>query len=166
MGGIISRLARQVLLSTLGAKGPSVEAIQGKGDIVRSGDKYLAEDKLSEQEIDLLCGVYRLESQGRGKLLSLQVKLDANPSTGHQPTVVSWFPRSAKWFDSGYSVGQWTHECETWFQAHVREIQAGVGPYNQNVWRTKLRQTCQAPKLVHHMNLVASAFIEQQTQRS
>ncbi|KAF9523389.1 hypothetical protein CPB83DRAFT_839704, partial [Crepidotus variabilis] len=42
----------------------------------------------------------------------------------------------------------------------VKDIQDGAVPYSQKIWRVKLQQTRQAPKLVHHMNKAASAFIK------
>lgn len=75
MGGIIGRLARQVLPSALGAEGPSAEAIEGNGVIVCSGDQYLVEDKLSEQELDLLSGVYLPEHEGQGMGSSSQKQM-------------------------------------------------------------------------------------------
>ncbi|KAF9521369.1 hypothetical protein CPB83DRAFT_737950, partial [Crepidotus variabilis] len=59
-----------------------------------------AEDLLTDRDLDMICGTYELESPGKG----------------HQKSLVSWFPRPDIWFASGYSVGQWTNECELWFQ--------------------------------------------------
>ena len=75
---------------------------------------------------------------------------------------ISWFPQQNKWLNSGYSTGQWTHDCELWYQARVKQIQDGGGPISQRDWRTKIRKNQHAPKLARQMEKVAAEFIEDQ----
>jgi hypothetical protein len=73
---------------------------------------------------------------------------------------VSWFPPPNIWNLCGYSVGQWTGECERWFQDHVKSIHSGrFQPLSSKAWRSLLRNTRMAGKVMHHMKMGAADFI-------
>lgn len=73
---------------------------------------------------------------------------------------VSWFPKHNIWAQAGYNVGQWTQECEKWFENRMIEIQKGGQPLDSHTWRSKLLLTRRATKLVRGMNSAAAAFIQ------
>jgi hypothetical protein len=73
---------------------------------------------------------------------------------------VSWFPPSHIWNLAGYSVGQWTEECEKWFQSHVSSIHSGTfQPRSSTEWRNRLRSTRAAVKVTYQMKMGAASFI-------
>lgn len=78
-----------------------------------------------------------------------------------QVALVSWFPRQKNCNVSGLNVGQWTHECEEWYVNRVNTIQQGGTPLKQNEWRNMTHFTRKGPKLVYHMNLAASSYIQE-----
>jgi hypothetical protein len=73
---------------------------------------------------------------------------------------MSWFPKHNIWLQSGYNVGQWTQECENWFEQRMAEIQAGGQPLDSHTWRSKLRLTRNANKIISKVNSAAAAFIQ------
>jgi hypothetical protein len=77
-----------------------------------------------------------------------------------QTAEMSWFPKHNVWAQSGYNVGQWTQECEDWFEKRMTEIQEGGQPLDSHTWRSKLLLTRKATKLVRQMNLAAASFIQ------
>lgn len=73
---------------------------------------------------------------------------------------VSWFPPKNIWDLCGYSVGQWTEECEKWFQEHVGKIHSGTfQPLSPSAWRTLLGNTRLAGKVAYQMRKGAADFI-------
>ncbi|KZP19820.1 hypothetical protein FIBSPDRAFT_743283 [Athelia psychrophila] len=82
------------------------------------------DDKLTDHELDLMCGVY---------------KIFTAPGT-YQQADASWWPKSSTWKASAMDVGYWTHTCEEWFQRRLKGIRAG----EENVrsakqWRQALK---------------------------
>ncbi|KAJ7845168.1 hypothetical protein B0H14DRAFT_2219302, partial [Mycena olivaceomarginata] len=68
------------------------------------------DDYLTDQEIDLICGVYHI-STGK-KQASIFCK-----------TARSWWPRPSAMEQSGLNVGWWTPLCEQWFEKRLKELQ-------------------------------------------
>ena len=76
------------------------------------------------------------------------------------PKRVSWFPPPNVWNLCGLNVGQWTEECEIWFQQHVSNIHRGkFQPLSTKEWRGSIRNTRVAVKLTYQMKLAAAKFI-------
>ena len=57
-GGIIARLAREVLPNSNGLSGPSSEALSGHHARFICDDQVYVEDEFSEAELGLICGTY------------------------------------------------------------------------------------------------------------
>jgi len=73
---------------------------------------------------------------------------------------VSWFPLPNIWESSGYNVGQWTEECERWFQDHISKIHRGeFQPLSSGQWRAQIRATRAALKVTYQMKAAAADFI-------
>lgn len=81
-----------------------------------------------------------------------------------QSSDASWFPKHNVWAQAGYNIGQWLPECEDWFEKRMAEIQAGGQPLGLHTWRSKLRLTRSATKILNKMNLAAASFIQAQSQ--
>lgn len=76
------------------------------------------------------------------------------------PKNVSWFPPPNIWDNCGLSVGQWTPECEKWFQKHVSKIRSGTfQPLSSKDWREQIRFTRVAVTLTYKMKMGAASFI-------
>jgi hypothetical protein len=76
------------------------------------------------------------------------------------PKNVSWFPPPNIWDKCGLNVGQWTSECEKWFQGHVSKIRSGnFQPLSSKDWRDQIRNTRIAVKLMYQMQKGAASFI-------
>jgi hypothetical protein len=139
----------------------SEAALNGEQRVLTSGDVRFCDDGIPPEVMDLICGVYELETGQRGKIfyyfiLRLQIKTVLG-----QVALVSWFPRQNNWNVSGLNVGQWTHECEEWYVKRVNAIQEGGTPLNQHDWRNLTRFTRKGQKLRYHMNLAASSYIQE-----
>ncbi|KAJ7658216.1 hypothetical protein DFH06DRAFT_978677 [Mycena polygramma] len=125
-GGIIGRLARAVVSVDDVVRGPTDDASIA-GVYFWDGHSQFAywDDCLTEQEIDLICGVYHI-STGACLSFSLNLQTDRNigqvdpgSSSGEQTTTRSWWPRPASTASSGMSVGWWTPMWEAWFQKRL-----------------------------------------------
>ena len=60
MGGIVARLAREVIPIQAALLGPSPDALEGSQEIMVSDGELFCDDKLSETYTDLICGAYEI----------------------------------------------------------------------------------------------------------
>jgi hypothetical protein len=65
MGGIVARLAREIIPITAALFGPSQDALEGSQQIMVSGGELFCDDKLSDTYTDLICGVYEIPTAHR-----------------------------------------------------------------------------------------------------
>ncbi|THH18914.1 hypothetical protein EW146_g2136 [Bondarzewia mesenterica] len=104
--------------------GPS-DCVFETGDIMASGprDQALWDDALSEDELDLICGVY-------------QVYTEREDQVSHS----SWWPKHSTWQDSGLDCGYWSPFCEVWFKNHFEDIMRGTNTIKTaSQWANSLR---------------------------
>ena len=66
MGGIVARLARDILPTSAALLGPSPDALEGYQEIKVSGDELFCDDNLSKTYMELICGVYKIPTAQRG----------------------------------------------------------------------------------------------------
>ena len=107
-GGLIWRLCIFALNFDLALLGPSLQS--GTHGIKLELDvagPILADD-LSEEELNLICGVYKVYTAQKG-----------------QTEDASWWPKHYVWAKSGLNVGYWSTQCEEWFMNRVRAILEG-----------------------------------------
>ncbi|KAF8209005.1 hypothetical protein K438DRAFT_1489650, partial [Mycena galopus ATCC 62051] len=62
-------------------------------------------EALMEEEIDIICGVYIVETEG-----------------SHQLKYISWWPTPTAFWSSGLSTGWWNANCEWWFIKRLKEM--------------------------------------------
>jgi hypothetical protein len=62
IGGIIARIARDVLPVSVISMGPSRDALEGKQDVLYCGDEIYVDDALSVKALQLICGTYAQET--------------------------------------------------------------------------------------------------------
>ncbi len=70
-GGIVARLARESLSAVPVLSGPSQSALEGKQVILTWNGQHFCDDTVSEVDIDLICGVYEVETGNKSKILIL-----------------------------------------------------------------------------------------------
>ncbi|KAJ7030676.1 hypothetical protein C8F04DRAFT_894880, partial [Mycena alexandri] len=123
-GGVIARLTRSEV-SDEDFYRQFGEEIYDVGDCLwdgTSGHSYWYE-RLSDREIDLVCGVYHL-------------------GTGiEQTSAVSWWPRPNAWDRGSLVASWWTPQCEAdFYQKRLSHLAAGVYKLQpSNRWRNNLK---------------------------
>ncbi|KAJ6579919.1 hypothetical protein B0H10DRAFT_1835021 [Mycena sp. CBHHK59/15] len=123
-GGIVGRLAREAVSNDEVMKGPSDDA-PITGICLRNGSSMAAywDNQLTEEELDLICGVYHIATVG-----------------GRQVMTVSWWPKPSAFTLSGLNVGWWTPECESWYQKRVRQIEGFTAKLSTHAdWKHNLK---------------------------
>ncbi|SJL15608.1 uncharacterized protein ARMOST_19111 [Armillaria ostoyae] len=111
-----------------------------------SGASYW-DDQLTDDEINLLCGVYMVETGRR----------DGNDQ---QRTMLSWFPKPAAWATSGLNVGFWTSDCESWYQKRLQEnMSESAVLRSTNQWRHSLRFLKRSQRVAETNEKLASLFL-------
>lgn len=139
-GGIIGRIAKQVIYTEDILAGPSQSALRGeRGVFISNGDCYV-DDELSIEEKELICGTYQ-----KGDNLSSRY---------------SWYPRDRVWEASGLNVGHWNQECEDFFQNRSRNIFEGGNILSGEEWRNRLRLTKAAGSVRRKLDLATLAYLE------
>ena len=89
--------------------GLSQSALHGMQAMFYHDGTNFCDDKLTEAEMDLICGVYKVYT-----------------GLGTQCADCSWWPKQSVWELSGLNVGYWSPDCEIWFQAHLATIHQGT----------------------------------------
>ncbi|KAG6849548.1 hypothetical protein H0H93_007563 [Arthromyces matolae] len=109
-GGIISRLAKEVVQYQHVLDGPTNEVFE-TGAMLRgtTGVGYW-DDALTEHEIYIICGVY---------------KVDTDSTMNPQTSDLSWWPKPSAWDHAGINLGFWSEDCERWFQNQLTKFRNG-----------------------------------------
>ncbi|KAG6819855.1 hypothetical protein H0H93_007999 [Arthromyces matolae] len=151
MGGIISRLAREVVQYQHVLDGPTDNVFE-TGMMLRSqtGVGYW-DDTLTEHEIHIICGVYKVDT-GR-ELCRLQIIIPltqppAQPMKATQTADLSWWPKPSAWDSAGINLGFWSEDCERWFQGHLKKLKDGKFLLRSTTsWKSALRFNKDTPKV-------------------
>jgi len=69
VGGIVARLAREVLSGVVALSGPSQAALDGNQRVLTSNEEHFCDDEISETIADLICGVYHVETGNKGEII-------------------------------------------------------------------------------------------------
>ncbi|KAE9392367.1 hypothetical protein BT96DRAFT_830713, partial [Gymnopus androsaceus JB14] len=105
------------------------------------------DDELTSEELDLICGVYRVDSD---------VGLN-----GPQTSDISWWPKHSAWAHSGLNIGTWNADCEHWYKGHLAKIQAGTAKLMSPVqWKSAIRFTHQSLKVAQIGEKLAAQFLD------
>ncbi|KAL0570959.1 hypothetical protein V5O48_010999 [Marasmius crinis-equi] len=154
MGGIMARLAKTSVDSedVLDGLTPDVDKEWGSGECfyIGSGDVAYWDDSLTEDEINLLCGVYDV-AQGppdtRGNISLVQK---------------SWWPKPAIWRSSGLDCGYWSRDAENWFRSREDQIKDGerVKLMTKQEWRGNFKFTRDTVRLRERYEEVAKRYLD------
>ncbi|KAK0185699.1 hypothetical protein F5146DRAFT_937387, partial [Armillaria mellea] len=109
-GGILGHIAKDFISDDEVYPGPSHDIFKTGLSFVADGEMAPTfwDDALTDDEINLLCGVYKVDTGRSG-----------NES---QHLFLSWFPKPAAWELSGLNIGFWSSDCESWYQSCLAEI--------------------------------------------
>ncbi|KAI8989149.1 hypothetical protein BD414DRAFT_415633 [Trametes punicea] len=133
-GGIVWRLALEILgedAVSYALKGPSSDVSRYGRALQPSRGPLYYDDALLPEEIDIICGTYKIAESGHG-----------------DPVFFSWWPRPPQWQVSGLNVGHWAEFCEDWFQERLHAIRQGTAVlYSGAQWRAKVSLSRGAHKL-------------------
>ncbi|KAJ7251115.1 hypothetical protein B0H12DRAFT_648995 [Mycena haematopus] len=130
MGGIVARLARGIADVQSVCYGPTKSLhrdIDGHRiwDSLPNSPAYW-EDSFTQQEDDLICGLYEVETGIADKLRH----------DGRQKKFVSWWPPASVWKSCRLEMGYWTPLCEEWFLSRLAEILNGNAQLHSRIeWR-------------------------------
>ncbi|KAJ7799005.1 hypothetical protein B0H13DRAFT_2391343 [Mycena leptocephala] len=137
-GGIIARLARSEV-SDDDFFHQFDDEIYNVGDCLWDGESKHAywHDKLSDHEIDLLCGVYHVST---GLKQGGQGHISAKSDT-EQTSIVSWWPKPSAWARGSLDLAWWTPQCEVdFFQKRLGHFEKGVFLVKRQAdWRHNLK---------------------------
>ncbi|KAF8065970.1 hypothetical protein FPV67DRAFT_1670546 [Lyophyllum atratum] len=132
-GGIVARIAQDVLeyqdRLNLALDGPSVEVLGYRRNCLtvlksQRRDRYLYDDVLSDDECNLICGVYYLRDGPSGNR-----------------TMYSWWPpvRATNSRKSAAYVHFWTEKNERWYTDRLQQINKGqAAPMRYGEWTQKM----------------------------
>ena len=159
-GGIVARLAREILPDSVVLAGPSYSALQGQQETLHDGGDLFVDDQLSDRDLDLICGTYEVKTSERS-MYSFPRFPSLPKYSPDQTASLSWFPKANIWEASGYNVSHWNQDCEKFYLNRRTEILAGTGvPLTSRQWRQKLRMNRRAPKLIVQINKAALTFLQ------
>ncbi|KAK0479122.1 hypothetical protein IW261DRAFT_1336724 [Armillaria novae-zelandiae] len=114
MGGIVGRLAHGVVPYEDVYHGPSEDVFEDGVNFQDSEQPSVTlwDDRLTSDELDLVCSVYRIDTGQRGQY-------------SNQMNIISWWPKPLAWETSGLYIGFWSSDCEAWFQRWLDDIHSG-----------------------------------------
>ncbi|KAJ6559425.1 hypothetical protein DFH09DRAFT_921720 [Mycena vulgaris] len=144
-GGIVGRLARSEVSVDEACRGPSDEAFT-EGVCLWDGHSTYGywDDCLTEQEIDLICGVYHVAT-----------------GFGDQTSTVSWWPRPPAFDASGISVGWWTPLWEAWYQKRLNQLETGKAILcTHTEWKHNIHFERKAPPYTKAIERHAAQILE------
>ncbi|KAJ7655292.1 hypothetical protein DFH06DRAFT_497154 [Mycena polygramma] len=113
-GGVIGRIARAEVSLEAVFRGPN-DNVLADGICLWDGHSTSAywDDCLTEEETDLICGIYHVAT---GQRLG---------QPNEQITTLSWWPKPSAFNASGLNVGWWTPAWETWYQKRLQQLENG-----------------------------------------
>ncbi|KAJ3850684.1 hypothetical protein EV368DRAFT_44759 [Lentinula lateritia] len=129
-GGIISRLAREVVDVNDVCDGPTGHALQeGEYSLCvweMGQNRAFWDDQLTNEEMDLICGSYEVVTGtclSSSRIFCIKSPLGVVSKDGIEQTAIrSWWPRSGSWRSCGLNCGYWSKDAEDWFQARLRKM--------------------------------------------
>ncbi|KAK0503200.1 hypothetical protein EDD18DRAFT_1136860 [Armillaria luteobubalina] len=132
-GGLIWRLAIEEAPEDYVTTGPGSRVTQVGGFLRTAEGDELWDEMLTEDQIDVICGVYKVEREGddRKKGFGAHRQLLAEH--------LSWFPKDASWKGSG---------LDYWYQRRVEKYLSGdFKCETQTEWKRSLKLWRDAPKV-------------------
>ncbi|KAJ6618300.1 hypothetical protein B0H10DRAFT_1795595, partial [Mycena sp. CBHHK59/15] len=102
-------------------------------------------EALTEEEIDIICGVYVVETED-----------------GRQLKYISWWPTPPAFWSSGLNTGWWNANSERWFVKRLKEMNSTrVKLHTYTEWKSKLRFSTPARKVSTKNDELAAQYLAQ-----
>ncbi|KAK0496587.1 hypothetical protein EDD18DRAFT_1105693 [Armillaria luteobubalina] len=149
-GGILGCIAQDFISNDEVYLGPSADVLKSGICFVTDGEStpIFLDNALTDNEIDLLCSIYKVETGCRN---------------GNEPqcSFMSWFPKPAAWEISGFNISFWSFDCESWYQGCLNEINC-PDPVLQmtNQWRHSLWFLKQSQKVAQVNECLAAEYLQ------
>jgi hypothetical protein len=159
-GGIVWRIAVDILGADVAMLGPSSSAHEW-GDVVTAPDgTQFVDDTLSQEEMDFICGKYYVYT-GKSYIYILCLCFQIVCSgRGTQTSQKSWWPLQDTWLKGGLYSGSWTSHCEDWLQSRKSAIKAGTAwPLGKKEWARELRRHHDAGDLVKAVERASGGYL-------
>lgn len=144
-GGIIWRLSIETATPRLvkdALRPPKMSASQTKFVCGELGEYSFVSDQLQPHELDIILGAYRMKkklSRRSGKS-STGTGQSAEEEWSSEGVVFLW-PTEYAWLRSGLNIGEWSRECEAWYQTRLASLRAGTAkPLSSADWKSSLRK--------------------------
>ncbi|KAK7029036.1 hypothetical protein VNI00_014746 [Paramarasmius palmivorus] len=150
LGGIVGRIARGVISwdGVIARPAESATELRGYGDCVVTESAQYWDDYLTEEELDLVCGVYDVQAEK---------KRDGTFTV----TKKSWWPKPNSWRVSGLNVGYWSSAAEVWFQARLKQIESGSATlYNGRGWKDCIKYVRRSNEIAARNENLADQFLD------
>lgn len=127
---------------------PSTSPSQKKRLCGTLGELSFVSDQLHPHELDIILGAYRFKkklprhrSQGSTQPISAEQEWSVE-------SIVFLWPTEYAWASSGLNIGEWSPECEAWYQTRLSSLRAGTAkPMSSTEWRSSLRKLTVAQTL-------------------
>ncbi|KAJ7668573.1 hypothetical protein DFH06DRAFT_982656 [Mycena polygramma] len=149
-GGVIGRLAREIVPDALVVIGPSDEVFD-TGVRLWDGQGQTAywDDSLTADEIDLICGVYVVAT------------VNSADEDGVQKKELSWWPKPGAFSQSGLNIGWWSPDCERWFRKRCKEIKRMQAElFTQSEWKHKIRYIQKSRQVAAANEKIAAEYLQ------
>ncbi|KAL0568547.1 hypothetical protein V5O48_013435 [Marasmius crinis-equi] len=152
-GGLLARLAKNAVYEQDVYNGTNTGIVEARtiGTLLLDPqDKKMAfwDDRLTEEEVNLICGVYEVATGpvlGNGTI---------------QTAEMSWFPKPGAWKSSGLNCGYWSRDAETWYQDRLQKIQGGNAQLFVNAkWKALVKFNKNARKLLDRADEFALEYM-------
>ncbi|KAK0482301.1 hypothetical protein IW261DRAFT_1333449 [Armillaria novae-zelandiae] len=154
-GGLIWRLAIEEAPEDYVTTGPGNRVTQIGGFLRMAEGDELWDKMLTEDQIDVICGVYKVEREGDGRKKGFGDHRQL--LTEH----LSWFPKDASWRGSGLNVGFWSADCEYWYHRRVeRYLGSDFKCETQTEWKRSLKLWRDAPKVSRCLEHLSHSVLE------
>jgi hypothetical protein len=131
-GGLVARIARDVLEGHTVLEGPSDDAVT----VGQHQRFYLYDDLLTENDTNIICGVYYVDVESP---TSKQVSATANFINGTKSHLSFW-PKDTTWSSTvPFRKAGWSEMAEMFYQSRKARIEQTFEVLSASKWRTALR---------------------------
>lgn len=144
-GGIIWRLSVESATPRMvkdALRPPHAATSQRKMVCGTLGSQSFISDQFQPHELDMILGAYRMKKRlgSSGGKHGNGGKESAEDNWGAESVVFLW-PTEYAWAASGLNIGEWSSECEAWYQGRLASLRAGTArPMSSTEWRASLRK--------------------------
>ncbi|KAK7045736.1 hypothetical protein VNI00_007569 [Paramarasmius palmivorus] len=154
MGGIVARLARsvvdvdEVLCEHVEPEGYLVVGVESKEDVGGLDGCGYWDHALSQDEVNLICGVYDVSTGVTDR------------SGAPQLSQKSWWPRPHSWALSGLNTGFWSPEAEAWFSKRLESIsEERAVPYTHTQWKHNIKFSKETVSLAKNIEKISKEYL-------